>query len=197
MGNDDGRGQIMGALTTILGFGAGYALGTKRDVAIRNLDDRFRGAISKRIPGARPDVDLRKVTEAMTPVPETLGPEATLVDAATIMADGDIGDVLVVDPEDETLVGIVTDRDIIIRAVAAERDPRTTTVRSVLSGDLEMVSPTETMEEAKEHMRAANVRRLPVVERGRPIGIVSLADLSLATDTSSTLAEIAVARPDR
>jgi CBS domain-containing protein len=131
----------------------------------------------------------------MTPMPQTVGPNATLVEAAQRMADGHFGDVLVAEP-DETLLGIVTDRDIAIRAVAAERDPRTTTVRSILSGDLETVSPEDTVQVATMRMRAANVRRLPVLENGIPIGIVSLADLSLATDTNETLADIAVAAPD-
>jgi CBS domain-containing protein len=187
----------MGAFTTILGFGAGYALGTRRDAAIGRLGESVRSVTGKRLPLAPASADRRQVRDAMTPVPESVGPDATLVEAAALMADGDIGDVLVVDPNDGTLVGIVTDRDIIIRAVAAERDPRTTTVRSVLSGELETVDPTETMADATAHMRAANVRRLPVVEQGRPIGIVSLADLALATDTTATLADIAVAPPDR
>jgi CBS domain-containing protein len=67
----------------------------------------------------------------------------------------------------------------------------------VLSGDLETVSPDDTLEVATARMRSANVRRLPVVENGRAIGIVSLGDLSLETDTGGTLADIAVAAPDR
>lgn len=186
----------MGALTTILGFGAGYVLGTKRDTTIRTIDQRLGGAIARRL-GAGGPVDVRQVRDAMTPVPETIGPEASLVEAATLMADGHIGDVLVVDPQDQTLIGIVTDRDIIIRAVAADREPRTTSVRSVLSTDLETVAPTDTMQAAAAAMRAANVRRIPVVEAGRAVGIISLADLAPTTDTNSTLADIAAAPPDR
>jgi CBS domain-containing protein len=188
----------MGALTTILGFGAGYVLGTKRDTTIRTIDQRLGGAIAKRLGTGGPErVDVRQVRDAMTPVPETIGPEASLVEAATLMADGHIGDVLVVDPQDQTLIGIVTDRDIIIRAVAADREPRTTSVRSVLSRDLETVAPTDTMQAAAAAMRAANVRRIPVVEGGRAVGIISLADLAPTTDTNSTLADIAAAPPDR
>jgi CBS domain-containing protein len=188
----------MGAITTILGFGAGYAVGTRRDAALRSIDARFRDAVGARVPAlARRGSDARQVRDLMTPLPEVVGPDATLVEAAALMADGDIGDVLVVDPDAQTMVGIVTDRDIIVRGVAASRDPSTTTVRSVLSRDLETVAPSDTMADATAHMRAANVRRLPVVENGRPVGIVSLADLALATDTNSTLAEIAVAPPDR
>lgn len=187
----------MGVLTTMLGFGAGYALGTRRDAAIQGIDRKVRGAIGKRLPGGRNGNEPMFVRDAMTELPETLGADATLVDAATLMADADIGDVLVLEPDGQTLLGIVTDRDIIIRAVAADRDPSTTTVRSVLSKDLETVSPSDTMQQATAHMRAANVRRLPVVEDGRAIGIVSLADLARGTDTTPTLADIAVAPPDR
>ncbi|HSL12307.1 MAG TPA: CBS domain-containing protein [Actinomycetota bacterium] len=186
----------MGAFTTILSFGAGYALGTRRDVALGRFDETLRSLTGKYLPRTE-RAGARSVRDVMTPVPETVGPDATLVQAAALMADGGIGDVLVVDPSDGMLVGIATDRDIIIRAVAAERDPRTTAVRSVLSGDLETIHPDETVADAVAHMRAANVRRLPVVDEGRPIGVVSLADLARATDTTSTLADIAVAPPDR
>ena len=186
----------MGALTTILSFGAGYVLGTRRDAAQGRLSETFRGATARYLPSRR-GADGRLVTDMMTPVPETVAPDAPLVEAAVVMADGGIGDVLVVDRSDRRLVGIVTDRDIIVRAVAAQLDPRTTTVRSVLSGDLETIAPNETIADATARMRAANVRRLPVVDDGRPIGIVSLADLALATDTTPTLANIAVAPPDR
>jgi CBS domain-containing protein len=188
----------MGAITTILGFGAGYALGTRRDAAFRTIDERFRGALGARVPAlGRRGSEARQVRDLMTSLPEVVGPDATLVEAAALMADGDIGDVLVVEPGAQAMVGIVTDRDIIVRGVAAGRDPSATTVRSVLSRDLETVAPSDTVADATAHMRAANVRRLPVVEDGRPVGIVSLADLALATDTTPTLADIAVAPPDR
>jgi CBS domain-containing protein len=130
-------------------------------------------------------------------MPETVGPDTTLVEAAQRMADGEFGDVLVAEPGSGTLIGIVTDRDITVRAIAAERDPRTTTVRSILSGDLETLSPDDTLAVALSRMRASNIRRLPVIENGHPVGIVSLGDLSLATDAGGTLADISVAAPDR
>ena len=187
----------MALLTTILSFGAGYALGTRRDLLRGQLGEQVRSVTQKYVGSSRGGSNARRVRDVMTAVPETLGPEATLVHAATMMADGDIGDALVVDPSDGALVGIVTDRDIIIRAVAAERDPRTTAVRSVLSGDLETVDPDQTVADAASAMRAANVRRLPVVVDGLPVGVVSLADLAHEIDTTPTLANIAVAPPDR
>jgi CBS domain-containing protein len=188
----------MGAITTLVTFGAGYALGANRDAEpVKKVQTQMRRAITQRLPGSPSAVtDVRQVRDVMTPMPDTVGPDATLVEAAQRMADGHFGDVLVAEPGG-TLLGIVTDRDIAIRAVAAERDPRTTTVRSILSGDLETVSPEDTLQVATTRMRAANVRRLPVLENGLPVGIVSLGDLSLATDTNGTLADIAVAAPDR
>jgi CBS domain-containing protein len=91
----------------------------------------------------------------------------------------------------------VTDRDVAIRVVAAGRDPGTMAVRSIMSRDIASVSPSDTIEDAKAQMRAANVRRLPVIENGRPVGIVSLGDLSIAADAGTTLADISVAPPDR
>lgn len=189
----------MGALTTLIGFGAGYALGASRKAEpVQKMQTQIREAVSQRLPTSRKGVtDVRQVRDVMTPTPESVRPEATLAEAAKRMADGDFGGVLVTEQGNGTLLGIVTDRDIAIRAVAADRDPRTTTVRSILSGDLETLSPDETLEVATARMRAANVRRLPVVENGRPIGIVSLGDLSLETDTGGTLADITVAAPDR
>jgi CBS domain-containing protein len=188
----------MGAFTTLLTFVAGYALGANRDAEpVKRVQTQIRGAITQRLPGSVHELtDVRQVRDVMTPMPETVSPDATLQEAAKRMADGHFGDVLVADA-DGTLLGIITDRDITIRAVAAERDPRTTTVRSILSGDLVTVSPDDAVEVANMRMRAANVRRLPVLEDGLPVGIVSLGDLSLATDTNATLADIAVAAPDR
>jgi len=189
----------MGLLGTIAAFGAGYLVGGQRNRGpVGGAEGKLRDAVAARLPlPRRSATDGREVREVMTPLPETVGPDATLVDAAKLMADGYFGDVLVVDPTDGTLTGIVTDRDNIVRAIAAEREPATTSVRSVLSVDLETVAPTDTIPDAETRMRAANVRRLPVVDAGMPIGIVTLGDLSLETDTGGTLANITAAPPDR
>jgi CBS domain-containing protein len=191
--------ETMGALRTVIGFGAGYILGANRNAEpIQRAKTRLRDLVRQRLPGTTGTItDVRLISEVMTPTPEMLDPDTTLVEAARHMADGDFGDVLVRDPGTEKLIGMVTDRDITVRAVAAERDPSTTTVRSILSGDLETVGPLDTLQEATARMRAANVRRLPVLEDGRVVGIVSLGDLSLETDTGGTLADISLATPDR
>ena len=195
----------MGLLSTGIAFGAGYALGAKRDSeAIQKVRDQVRGMVTQRLgtsgstTGSEGGVtDVRQVSDVMTAMPETVGPDTTLADAARRMRDGDFGDVLVAESGEDVLIGIVTDRDIAIRAVAAGRDPGTTTVRSIMSGEIQSVSPTDTIDVATARMRAANVRRLPVIEDGRPIGIVSLGDLSIASDSGATLADISVASPDR
>jgi CBS domain-containing protein len=188
----------MGIVSTAVAFGAGYGLGANRDT-VRKATTKARGfaarATGRGTAGAITDVRL--VSEVMTGMPQTLPPDTTVADAAKRMRDSDIGDVLVAETEGAAPIGIVTDRDIAIRAVAGSQDPNTTTLRSVMSRDITSVSPDDTIEEAKARMRGANVRRLPVIEDGRPIGIVSLGDLSLATDTGSTLADISIASPDR
>ena len=187
----------MGVVSTAIAFGSGYVLGANRDT-VRRVTTKAREVASRTTArGAGDPVDVRLVSEVMTGMPETVRPDITVADAATRMRDGDIGDVLVTESEGGALMGIVTDRDIAIRAIAAGQDPTTATLRSIMSRDMASVTPSDTIEDAKARMRAANVRRLPVIQDGRPIGIVSLGDLSLATDTGTTLADISIASPDR
>jgi CBS domain-containing protein len=188
----------MGVLSTAIAFGSGYVVGANRDT-VRKVTMKAREVASRTTSRGMSDpvTDIRQVSEVMTAMPETVRPDTTVADAAKQMRDGDIGDVLVAETDGGPLIGIVTDRDIAIRAIAASHDPKTTTLRSIMSRDIASVSPLDTVEDAKARMRAANVRRLPVIESGRAIGIVSLGDLSLATDTGTTLADISVAPPDR
>ena len=97
---------------------------------------------------------------------------------------------MIVIDESNSVVGIVTDRDIAIRAVAEGRDVTTTKVGDVASKDLETLSPSDSVEKAVRLMRQRNIRRLPVVEGGRPIGIVSIGDLARERDPRSALADI-------
>jgi CBS domain-containing protein len=194
----------MGILSTAIAFGAGYALRANRDSDLgQQITTKLRETTSQRMRlgsgnGSGPGgvTDVRLVSEVMTAMPETVSPTTTLHEAAQRMRDADIGDVLV-GKDGGGIQGIVTDRDIAIRAVAEGRDPSTTTVASVLSGDLQSVSPSDTIQVAAARMRSANVRRLPVMEAGRAVGIVSLGDLAIATDSGATLADISVASPDR
>jgi len=128
------------------------------------------------------------VAEVMTRRPIAVSPEESLAQAARAMRDSDSGDVLVV--EEDRLVGILTDRDIVVRAVASDRDPSTTPVREACSTDLETVTPDARIDEVSELMRLRAVRRLPVVEGARPVGIVSLGDLAVERDEESVLGQV-------
>jgi CBS domain-containing protein len=134
---------------------------------------------------------IRKV---MTPDPITVALTATLEQAACRMRDAGIGNVVVLDGE--KIMGILTDRDIVVRAVAEGRDPAQTPVSEIASQELTTLAPDDTIDEAVTLMRERSIRRLPVVERGRPVGIVSLGDLALERDPDSCLGDISAAPPN-
>jgi len=131
------------------------------------------------------------VRDVMTANPVCLEPGTTLMEAARTMAERDIGDVLVA--ENTGLIGIVTDRDIVVRAVAAGLDMRTTRLGEIVTRDLVTIEPDEPVSRAAELMRENAARRLPVVEGDRPAGIVSLGDLAMEREPGSVLADISVA----
>ena len=115
----------------------------------------------------------------------------SLKDVARLMREGDIGAMPVV--ENGKLIGIVTDRDIVVRAVADGRDPDETTVADVCSSEIETLGPDDDLSDAVEKVRSADVRRLPVVEDGKAVGIISLGDLAIQRDSDSALADISSA----
>ena len=117
-------------------------------------------------------MDIRDV---MTPNPRTVTPDDSIESAARIMRDEDTGAVPVV--QDGRPIGMVTDRDIVIRAVADGGGSRT--VRDVVTHRLVSVSPETSTREAAELMSEHQIRRLPVVENDRLVGIVSLGDLAV------------------
>jgi CBS domain-containing protein len=136
-----------------------------------------------------------RIVDVMTPNPLTL-PESTLVlEAAEAMRANDIGDVIVTDNGGK-LLGIVTDRDVVVRVVAEGRDPRATCVGDIASRDLTAVAPSDRIDHAVDLMRTRAVRRLPVVDQERPVGIVSIGDLALHRDPDSALADISGAPPN-
>jgi CBS domain-containing protein len=135
------------------------------------------------------------VKDVMTAGVAAVRPESSLVEVATLMRDQDIGDVLVA--EGDRVVGVVTDRDIAVRAVADGADPHTVSAASVAGAGPVTVAPGDTVGEAVTLMREHAVRRLPVIEDGRPVGIVSLGDLAEERDPNSALADISRAQPDR
>jgi CBS domain-containing protein len=134
----------------------------------------------------------RTIQEAMTPNPTTVGAGATLMEAARAMRKHGVGDVIVTDDQGQ-IWGILTDRDIAVRAVADGLDPRAVTVREICSREISVLELTNTVEDAVRLMREKAVRRLPVVEGRQAVGVVSLGDLALEHDMASTLAHISAA----
>lgn len=136
-----------------------------------------------------------RVREVMTPEPVTVAATATLQHAAELMRDRNIGDVLVVD-EDGALFGIVTDRDIVVEGIAEGADPTTTSVDEVCSHDPVTLGPDDAVVEAARLMSDRAIRRLPVIDNGSLVGIVSLGDLAKDRDPDSVLGEISEAPPN-
>jgi CBS domain-containing protein len=133
------------------------------------------------------------IRDVMTENPQSVDASATVQEAAQIMADKDIGAVLVV--ENDGVQGIVTDRDIVVRVIAKGEGPDAS-VREAATSDVESLSPDDSIEDAIQKMEQADVRRLPVVEDGKPVGIVSLGDLAREKDADSALADISSAAPN-
>ncbi|WP_411576477.1 CBS domain-containing protein [Streptomyces mutabilis] len=134
------------------------------------------------------------VRDIMTGHPVTVEPQTSVTAVARIMRDRDLGAVLVTDGDE--LRGLVTDRDLVIRSVAEGGDPERTTVVGACSDDLVTVRSDDELDHAVELMRDHAVRRVPVVDDGRPVGIVSLGDLAMERDPESALGDISVARPN-
>ena len=117
-----------------------------------------------------------KVSDVMTPNPRTCQPNSTIQDAATIMRDEDTGAVPVV--EGGRVIGMVTDRDIVVRCIADGGGPDRK-LREICSGDVVSVEPGMTAAEASELMAEHQIRRLPVIENDKLVGIVSLGDIAV------------------
>jgi CBS domain-containing protein len=124
----------------------------------------------------------------------TLEPNAPISEAAREMRDNDTGAVIISDGSE--IRGLLTDRDIVVRAIAEARDPDSTTAGDICSSDLVTLNPSSTIDEAVSAMRKANVRRLPVTENGTPVGVISLGDLAIERDEESALADISSASPN-
>ena len=118
-----------------------------------------------------------KVRDAMTGDVATARLDTTLDDIASMMKDENVGAIPVI--EDGELAGIVTDRDIVIRCIADGRDPSDTTVEDVLSEQIQTIEPDADLEEAAQMMSGQQIRRLPVVEDGVLIGMISLGDIAV------------------
>jgi CBS domain-containing protein len=137
-----------------------------------------------------------KIRNVMTPEPATVSLQTSLAQAAQLMRDRDTGDVLVGDAGG-VLYGIVTDRDIVTRAIADGLDPALTPVQAVITPAPVSVRPDDDASHAVALMREHAIRRLPVVDdNGIAVGIVSLGDLAIDRDAHSVLADISAAVPN-
>ena len=128
----------------------------------------------------------------MTSDPITLASTETLAAAAKQMRDADVGVVVVTD--NDSISGLVTDRDIVVRGIAEDLDPFTTTLAACCATrDVVTVTPDDSVDDAVRLMREHAVRRLLVVEGGKPVGVVSIGDFAIERDEDSALAQISAA----
>lgn len=135
---------------------------------------------------------MQSIRELMTPDPVCVPGTATVCDAAQHMREHDIGNVLIVDGDH--LKGLVTDRDLVVRALADGRGPDTP-LTDLFSSDPITVEASDSAEAAVRLMSEHAIRRLPVVDGGRPVGVVSIGDLAVERDPKSALADISAAPP--
>ena len=154
-------------------------------MTLNNSDIHTSSSDGGRItPGER-----RRCRDIMTMDIQTVSREANLQVAAKLMRDGDMGALPVVD-ETRKLVGIITDRDIVVRAAAEERDLRQTMVAEVMTREVHTARPDDFVFQAIRLMGDKQVRRIPVVEAdGRLAGILSMADIALETEDEREIAE--------
>jgi len=136
----------------------------------------------------------QSILEVMTPDPVSLPADAPVVEAARRMKRADIGDVVVLDGD--RVCGLITDRDIVVRALAEGRDPAATALGEICSRTVVALGPRDSVEDAVRLMREHAVRRLPVMDGARAIGIVSIGDLAIERDEASALADISAAAPN-
>ncbi|WP_210571293.1 CBS domain-containing protein [Streptomyces sp. GESEQ-4] len=135
------------------------------------------------------------VRDIMTSTPVTVEPLTSVTAVARLMRDQDIGDVLVT--EEGRLRGIVSDRDLVVRALAEGEDPEHTTVAQVCSADVFSVGPDDDVDRVAELMREHAVRRIPVVADEHPVGIVTLGDLAVERAPETPLGNISASKPNR
>lgn len=129
---------------------------------------------------------MPQARDIMTGSLTTCSPQDSVAKAAQLMRDRNIGDVLVTD--EGKLVGIVTDRDIALRVTAKARDSEQVPVRDVMSTHVLTGEPSWDLDQIAQRMGKHQVRRLPIVENGVPVGIVSLSDVALHNGRKSHVA---------
>ena len=122
-----------------------------------------------------------QIREIMTPQVEVIAPNASVRDAAMKMKDLDVGAIPVCDGQ--KLTGLVTDRDITVRAIAEGRNPADMKVSEIMSGDIAYCFEEDDIEKAAEVMESKQIRRLPILNRDKKLaGIISLGDISVRSE---------------
>lgn len=133
-----------------------------------------------------------KVKDIMTDELAVISPDATVIEAAQLMQKHNVGAVPVC--EGSNIVGLVTDRDIVVRNIAHGKDPNHTPVRDVMTTEVKSISPETNISQAAGIMATQQIRRLPVIEDDHLVGMVSLGDLATKAkfdvEVSTTLGEI-------
>jgi CBS domain-containing protein len=137
---------------------------------------------------------MRKMRDIMSAAPVCMAPGESVSDAAKAMKRHGTGTVLVL--TDGRLSGLVTDRDITVRVLAESRDPRTTRIGDICSGELVVLGPDDNMAEATRLVRERAVRRIPVLRDGTPVGVVSIGDLALEKNATSGRSGVSPAPPN-
>jgi CBS domain-containing protein len=127
------------------------------------------------------------VRHAMTESPQTARPDLNAADAAALMRDLDVGVIPVA--EDERLLGLVTDRDLVLRVIAERKDPMEVRLGDIATRSPVTVSPDERLSTARDLMSEHRVRRLPVMKAERLVGILSLGDIALADASERAVGE--------
>jgi CBS domain-containing protein len=124
------------------------------------------------------------VQDVMTPGPTAITSDSPVVEAARRMLSEDVGSLPVVDGE--KLVGMVTDRDLVLKVIAKDLDPHKVPVSDVCSEDPVVATPADALDDALQRMASEQVRRLPIVEDGRLVGILAQADVARTARPEST-----------
>lgn len=135
----------------------------------------------------------RKMREIMSAAPVCMPATESVSAAARAMKKHGIRTVLVV--TGGRLSGLVTDRDITVRVLAEDRDPLATRVGDICSGELAVLGPDDDVEQAMSLVRERAVRRIPVLQDGTPVGVVSVGDLALDCGATAALSGLSAAPP--
>ncbi|WP_407308623.1 CBS domain-containing protein [Desulfosporosinus sp. SB140] len=118
-----------------------------------------------------------KVRDVMTSTVDWVGPKASVVEVAQLMKKDDVGSIPICD--DNKVMGIITDRDIVLNVIAAGQDCKNTLAQDIMSKNVVSVSTDQDVHEAADLMSKYQVRRLPVIDQGKLVGILAIGDMAV------------------